>query len=93
MKPNSADHIADREAEERSENEGMPEHRAKAHDPVRWAADRGMRTSQPMPERSSSRGGLFGIALVSCAMLAALGTARSAWRWMQPRGDVARLRR
>jgi hypothetical protein len=34
MKPNLADEIADRAAEERSEDEGMPEHPAKARDPV-----------------------------------------------------------
>jgi hypothetical protein len=52
MKPDPADEIADRDAEERSENEGMPEHAVKAHDPVRWAADRGTRVRQRLPERS-----------------------------------------
>lgn len=38
--------LADRIAEERSENEGMPEHPAKARDPVRWALDRHSRVSR-----------------------------------------------
>lgn len=37
--------LADRIAEERSENEGMPEHPDKARDPVRWAIDRRKRVS------------------------------------------------
>jgi hypothetical protein len=93
MKPNPTDQIADREAEERSENEGMPEHPAKAHDPVRWAADRGLRTGHRMPERSPGRGGMFGVALMSCAVLAALSSARGAFRWMRHRGGVAKLPR
>jgi hypothetical protein len=72
MKPNPGDEIADRIAEERSEDDGMPEHAAKADDPVRWGADRGTRVSKRKPERSPSRPGMFGIALMSCAMLAAL---------------------
>jgi len=66
MNSNRADEIADREAEERSENEGMPEHQAKGHDPVRWAAERDRRVRRRMPERSSSRVGALGSALVSC---------------------------
>ncbi|MBV1800373.1 hypothetical protein [Siccirubricoccus sp. G192] len=93
MKPNPTDQIADREAEERSENEGMPEHRAKAHDPVRWAADRDLRMGHRMPERSPSRGGMFGVALMCCAMLAAVGSARGALRWMRRGGGMARLPR
>jgi hypothetical protein len=93
MKPNPADEIADRVAEERSEDEGMPEHRAKARDPVGWAADRGTRVSQRMPERSLGRPGMFGVALMSCAVLAALNSARGAFRWMRQRGGAVRLSR
>jgi hypothetical protein len=46
MKPN----LADRDAEERSGNEGMPEHPAKARDPVRWASDRSPRTDRRTTE-------------------------------------------
>ncbi len=80
MKPNPADEIADRAAEERSENEGMPEHAAKARDPVRWAADRGKRVSPRSPHRS----GVFGFAFVACAATAALTVARDAYRWVRP---------
>lgn len=80
MKPNIADEIADRAAEERSENEGMPEHAAKARDPVRWAADRGKRVSPRSPNRS----GVFGLAFVACAATAALTVARDAYRWVRP---------
>jgi hypothetical protein len=93
MKPNPADEIADRFAEERSEDDGMPEHRAKAHDPVQWAADRGTRVSQRLPKRSPSRSGMSSVALMSCAMLAALSSARSAFRWMRHRGGAVRLPR
>ena len=55
MKPNSADEIADRAAEERSEDEGMPEHRDKAHDPVLWAANRGKRVNQRTSGRAPGR--------------------------------------
>ncbi len=79
MKPNAADDIADRAAEERSENEGMPEHAAKARDPVRWAADRGNRVSP----RSPSRSGVLGFAFVACAATAALTIARNAYRWVR----------
>ncbi len=40
MKPNPHDETADRAAEERSEDDGMAEHPAKARDPARWAAER-----------------------------------------------------
>ena len=60
MKPNLADELADRDAEERSENEGMPEHPAKSHDPVRWTEERSLRTGRRAPERWSDRGGNFG---------------------------------
>ncbi len=82
MKPNSTDQIADREAEERSEDDGMPEHPSKARDPERWAAERREMTvrSAPAAERASGRTGRFGLALVSCAVLAALAFARSAFR-------------
>lgn len=86
MKPN----LADRDAEERSGNEGMPEHPAKARDPVRWAADRSPRTDRRTTEHWSGRGGMFGIAVMSCAVLAAIGVARSALRWIRHRGGLAR---
>lgn len=93
MKPNRADEVADREAEERSENEGMPEHLAKGRDPARWAADRRRRVSQRMPERSPGRTGTLGLALLSCAMLVAFSSARRAFRWVRHRGGVAKLLR
>jgi hypothetical protein len=93
MKPNPTDQVADREAEERSEDEGMPEHPAKARDPVRWAADRGLRMGQHTTERPSGRGGMLGVALVSCAALAFVGLARGALRWTRRGGGVARLPR
>jgi hypothetical protein len=93
MKPNSTDQIADREAEERSEDDGMPEHQAKARDPMRWAEDRGTRTTRRTTERSPGRGGMMGVALMSCAVLAAVGVARGAMRWMLRRGGVAGLPR
>lgn len=80
MKPDNAAEIADRTAEERSENEGMPEHVAKARDPVRWAADRRARVSPRRPDRS----GIFGFALIACAAAAALTVARHAYRWVRP---------
>ena len=40
MKPNRYDETADRAAEERSEDDGMPEHPSKARDPERWVAER-----------------------------------------------------
>jgi len=80
MKPNTADEIADRAAEERSENEGMPEHAAKARDPVRWAAERGKRVGPHPPGRS----GILGLAFIACAATAALTVARDAYRWVQP---------
>jgi hypothetical protein len=79
MKPNPADEIADRAAEERSENEGMPEHASKARDPVRWAADRGKRASPRSPNRS----GIFVFTFVACAATAALTAARDAYRWVR----------
>lgn len=93
MKSERDDEIADRTAEERSENEGMPEHPGKAHDPVRWAADRGMRVSQRMLERSPGRPGMFGIALMSCAVLATLSSARRALHWMRHKGSTTGLLR
>ena len=84
MKPNLHDETADRAAEERSEDDGMPEHPAKAHDPVRWAAERRERTAHhaPTAERGSGRIGVVGLAMVSCTALAALAFARSAFRRM-----------
>jgi hypothetical protein len=93
MRSNPADEIADRTAEERSEDEGMPEHASKALDPVRWAAERSRRVSQRMPGHSPGRTGILGVALVSCAALAALTSARSAVRGMRHRGGPVRLPR
>lgn len=82
MQPNPHDETADRAAEERSEDDGMPEHRTKARDPVRWAAERRDRMghSAPPPGRGSGRTAMVGLAMVSCAALAALAFARSAFR-------------
>jgi hypothetical protein len=81
MKPNPYDEMADRAAEERSEDDGMPEHPAKARDPEWWAAERRVRSDQRAPEqRGPGRTGMIGIALVSCAVLAALAFARGAFR-------------
>ena len=82
MQPNLHDETADRAAEERSEDDGMAEHRAKAGDPARWAAERRERMGHcaPAAERGSGRTGVFGLAMVSCAALAALAFARSAFR-------------
>ena len=82
MKPNLEDESADRAAEERSEDDGMAEHRAKAGDPARWAAERRERPAHRArrAERGSGRTGMVGLAMVSCAALAALAFARSAFR-------------
>jgi hypothetical protein len=81
MKPTSHDEIADRTAEERSEDDGMPEHPAKARDPERWAAERHARTGRRAPERRRpGRADMAGIAMVSCAVLAALALARGVFR-------------
>jgi len=77
MKPNPYDETADRAAEERSEDDGMPEHPSKAYDPARWAAERRVRSDQRGPEQR--RAGMAGIAMVSCAVLAALAFARGAF--------------
>ena len=84
MKPNLRDEIADRAAEERSEDDGMAEHRAKARDPARWAAERREVTgrSAPAAERASGRSGVFSMAMVWCAALAALAFARGTFRRM-----------
>ena len=84
MQPNPHDETADRAAEERSEDDGMPEHRAKARDPERWAAERREVTgrSAPAVERASGRSGVFSMAMVSCAALAALAFARGTFRRM-----------
>jgi hypothetical protein len=60
----------------------MPEHRAKARDPARWAAERRERPGRraPAAERASGRTGMVGLAMVSCAALAALTVARGALR-------------
>ena len=82
MQPNLHDETVDRAAEERSEDDGMAEHRAKARDPARWAAERLERTGRraPAAERGPGRAGVVGLAMVSCAALAALAFARSAFR-------------
>ncbi len=83
MQPNPHDETADRAAEERSEDDGMPEHPAKARDPARWAAERRARTGRrasPAERGSGRAGGMFGVAMVSCAALAALAFARGAFR-------------
>ncbi len=82
MKPNLHHETAGRAAAQRSEHDGMPEHRAKARDPARWAAERRERMGHhaPAAERGSGRAGVFSIAMVSCAALAALAFARSASR-------------
>ncbi len=82
MKPNLHDETAGRAAEERSEDDGMAEHPAKAGDPARWAAERLERTGRrgSPPERGSGRTGMVGLAMVSCAALAALTFARGAFR-------------
>jgi hypothetical protein len=90
MKPNPADEVADRAAEERSEDEGMPEHPAKARDPVRWAAERGERVIE---RRAPGHTGMFGGAFVACAALAALASVRGALRRMRHKGGAARLPR
>ena len=85
MQPSLHDETADRAAEERSEDDGMAEHRAKARDPARWAAARPARTGRrapPAERRGSGRTGVFSMAMVSCAALAALAFARSAFRRM-----------
>ncbi|MBX6741350.1 MAG: hypothetical protein IRY87_04785 [Acetobacteraceae bacterium] len=93
MKPERNEEVADRIAEERSEDEGMPEHPAKARDPARWAADRRERVSGRRSARSPDHTGMFGLALVSCAALAAFASARGAFRWMRHKGGAARLPR
>jgi hypothetical protein len=81
MKPNPRDETADRAAEERSEDDGMAEHSDKSRDPARWAAERHVRSGQPArSERGSGRTGVGGLAMVSCAVLAALAFARAAFR-------------
>jgi hypothetical protein len=84
MKPNPHDETADRAAEERSEDDGMPEHPAKARDPERWAAERREMTGQSAPaaECGPGRAGVFSMAMVSCAALAALAFARGTFRRM-----------
>ena len=84
MQPIPHDETADRAAEERSEDDGMPEHRAKARDPARWAAERRERTARRAPpaQHGPGRTGVVGMAVVSCAALAALAFARSAFRRM-----------
>lgn len=82
MKPNQHDETADRAAEERSEDDGMPEHPSKARDPERWAVERREMTgrSAPAAKRASGRSGVVGLAMMSCAALAALAFARGAFR-------------
>jgi hypothetical protein len=83
MQPNLHEETADRAAEERSEDDGMPEHPAKARDPERWAAERHVRTGRRAPERRRpGRADMAGIAMVSCTVLAALALARGVFRWL-----------
>ena len=90
MKPSPQDETAARAAEERSEDDGMPEHPAKARDPARWAAERRERTDRHAPaERGSARAGMVGLALVSCAALATLTFARGALRRPGPGARAA----
>ncbi|MBW6399279.1 hypothetical protein KPL78_15565 [Roseomonas sp. HJA6] len=83
--------IADRFAEERSEDEGMPEHPAKARDPVRWAAERSERVSHRAARRPPAHTSMFGIAFVSCVALVALASARRAVRWVLREGRAVKL--
>lgn len=87
------DEIADRFAEERSEDEGMPEHPAKARDPVRWAAERGERVSHRAIRRPPAYTGMFAIAFVSCVALAAFVSALHAFRWVLRGGRAVGLPR
>ena len=90
MKPNPHDETADRAAEERSEDDGMAEHPAKARDPVRWAAERSGRSRQrARAQRGSGRTGMAGLAMVSCAALAALAFARGTHRRLGSRARAA----
>ena len=75
MKPNLHGETADRAAEERSEDDGMPEHWAEAGDPAGWAAERLERTGRraPAAQRGSGRTGMvvlaFGLGLLSLGLL------------------------
>ena len=91
MRPNPRDETADRAAEERSEDDGMAEHRAKARDPARWEAERRVRSGRRAPtQRGSGRTtGMAGIAMVSCAAVAALAFARGALRRLGTRARTA----
>ena len=91
MKPNLHDETADRAAEERSEDDGMTEHPAKARDPAQWAAERRVRAGRRAPaERGGSgRTGMAGLAMVSCAALAALTFARGTLRRLGTRARAA----
>jgi hypothetical protein len=89
MKTNLAREIADRAAEERSEDDGMPEHPAKARDPIQWAAGRRERVRQHRLGYSPGHAGMMtGAALVFCAVLAALTCAFGVFRW--PRTGMGR---
>ena len=90
MKPNPHDETADRAVEERSEDDGMAEHPSKARDPARWAAERSGRSRQrARAQRGSGRTGMAGLAMVSCAALAALTFARGALRRLGTRARAA----
>ena len=90
MRPNPHDETADRAAEERSEDDGMAEHPAKARDPARWAAERSGRSRQRgLAQRGSGRTGMAGLAMVSCAALAALTFARGTLRRLGTRARAA----
>jgi hypothetical protein len=81
--------IADRAAEARAENEGMPEHPAQGRDPGRLTEDRRKTAGRSMSRRAPVPTVVFGLALMSCAMLAALTSARGAIRWMRHKGGIA----
>jgi hypothetical protein len=79
----SEDEVADRMAEERSESEGMPEHRDKANDPVRWATGRSrrIRQHQPLPPAPRPHYGPLSLAVISLGLFAVV-SARLALHWM-----------
>jgi hypothetical protein len=87
MKREHPSEVADRIAEERSEDDGMPEHAAKARDPARWAAERRSRVLSALrtqrPAQLPSLGGtlvfatLTSLALVAAALVWLLPPRRS----------------
>jgi hypothetical protein len=77
------DEVADRIAEERSESEGMPEHRDKADDPMQWAAGRSrrIRSYQPLPSVPHHRYRALSLAVISLGLFAVV-PACLALHWM-----------